>query len=152
MSLLGREGNFSGRAFVNYVQKVTTQPVGAPETDVVGMLWKLRGGIPHWKWLVTTQYTTGPWSVSAVGHYVGGGKFDNTLPDFPGNDTFDGQFWLDLTVRREFVSLELYGAVNNVFNTDPTIIPGFGQTDEPTNTGLYDTHGRRFVVGLRFSL
>ena len=52
-------------------------------------------------------------------------------------------------------SVELFGIVNNLFDTDPPMIPSGaagGINESSTNGQLYDVVGRFFRAGIRFTL
>ena len=51
-------------------------------------------------------------------------------------------------------SVELFGAIENLFDTDPAIAPGGGGgggSNYPTNPVYFDTFGSRFRAGVRFN-
>jgi len=48
--------------------------------------------------------------------------------------------------------VELFGSINNIFDTDPPIAPGGGGgggSNYPTNPVYFDTFGSRFRAGVR---
>jgi hypothetical protein len=51
-------------------------------------------------------------------------------------------------------SVELFGAIENLFDTEPAIAPGGGGgggSNYPTNPVYFDTFGSRFRAGVRFA-
>src|SRR5690606_30505020 len=98
------------------------------------------GGVPHWRGSLTTVYTGGPLSLMLMGRYVGGGKYANAFVE--GVDIDDNsvkaRFYLNGSVAFKVASagdseLELFGAVNNILDKDPPIVPSVYQTPYATN-------------------
>lgn len=110
---------------------------------------------PEWVLNASVNYSDDRLSATIQGRYVGGGSIDNALvgPDHPdynpaspisiADNKVDSRFYVNLSGSyRLSASAEVYGAVNNVANTEPP----FPST---AVAGLYDRIGRSYSLGLR---
>jgi hypothetical protein len=71
----------------------------------------------------------------------------------------DSVFYADLRLGYEFgvgnTTVELWGSVTNLFDTDPPVTPTyapFSGYSTQVNAGVYDVLGRRYTVGLKFRM
>jgi outer membrane receptor protein involved in Fe transport len=128
------------------------------DIDRAGELRRDNSGLPKLRWNASLGYQTERVGLTAQVRYIGGGKYDNTygaeeinIPSVPHKTYLDlsGRVPLKLAAG----TLELFAGVNNVFDTDPAIVPyEFAISALATNPGLYDTIGRYFYTGVRLSL
>jgi outer membrane receptor protein involved in Fe transport len=125
-----------------------SQPSGVPDYTINGFV----------------TYNSDPFSAQVQVRHISEGLFQvtNVGPHQPGFDPLDNNSISDNLVEAvTYVNLnaqfavwqdgdrraELYGVINNLFNTDPPndLPSSFG----PTNNVLYDVVGRTFKLGLR---
>ena len=122
---------------------------------------------PYWQGTAYTSYAQGPFTGTAQLRYVGWGKFNATYkgPEDPGyeptapNSINDNRVASATYVNLagsyrlpefgEGMSVELFGAVNNLFDRDPPVAPG--GNGYPTNPVYFDTYGMTWKVGVRVS-
>ncbi len=99
------------------------------------------------------------------GRYISPGVNQNNNAAGPGlaphrpQTGFRASYYVDMnlsyTVELGGKDLQLYANVTNLFDKDPPITPywgTFGNNAIQTNGGLFDTLGRRFVIGARVKL
>jgi iron complex outermembrane receptor protein len=149
LKILRMDGSLGLRLFGNYVLKNSVTAAGGVPTDTAKNVGRAT-------LLVTGDYTTGPWNVGLQEHWGSGGlsglnsrdKFGNYVR-FPG-DSFNGQWWTDLSLKRSFGKWEAYGSIINLFNRDPHMMPF---NNGVPGAGInFDVQGRRFELGARFKL
>ena len=78
-------------------------------------------------------------------------RYAITLPTSVNNNRVEGRAYLDFAFSQKFAvgsgrEAELFGAINNVFDTDPPAIPS---GNLGTNQVLFDPVGRAFKIGVR---
>ncbi len=169
---------FSGRLgwhlVGNYNDELTrTQPnnagTGLVKTDGAGALGGVLDPIaadnqtlgpvggPKLHFLLSATYSEGPWvgvvqtrflsSAENINGWVDGVNVDN--------NSIPAVAYLDLRLSYRWNDrVQLYGAVDNFFDTPPPIIPnssGDNAAGMNYNTAIYDGLGRQFRVGLRFT-
>lgn len=111
------------------------------------------GAQPRFQLNMQNTYANGPFSFSAQVRYISKGKFDNTWNTSPtttaNRNRVPAVAYLNLFSSYRFGKLELKGAIFNVFDKDPPVVP---QTSarSATNGQLYDKFGRTFRVGLTY--
>jgi iron complex outermembrane recepter protein len=124
-----------------------------------GTITEFRGvfGSPTWKGVVRGTYSQPNWGGTWTVRYFSPMKASSTInstsyervftPNFFYHDVFG---WVKLNKN-----IELSGGLNNLFDTAPPRIPGAeagGANFELSyQSGVYDTIGRTFFVGLRFT-
>ncbi|MET0280189.1 MAG: TonB-dependent receptor [Steroidobacteraceae bacterium] len=115
----------------------------------------LFGGAPRFQANLSLAYERGPLQLMLQERFTSSGSYDATYGPSDINDRHVRAMavtalqlnWQPDT-RRE---LRLFLNVQNVFDADPPIAPDWGFAGSlPTNEGLFDVLGRRYVVGLRF--
>jgi outer membrane receptor protein involved in Fe transport len=162
----GGAESLNGRFLGTWLDENSIQNPGAPRDDRAG---QIGGGLslPKYKLTANLTYANGPVSVFLQERWIDGGKLDRTRVEsdvaIPGVLTIDDNHvraaWytdLRLTYTIDTAggnSWQIYGDVTNLFNEAPPSVPGtMGRagTNE-FNASLYDTVGRRFVAGVRFS-
>jgi iron complex outermembrane receptor protein len=119
---------------------------------------------PHWTMDATATLSFPRVSLTANMRLVGAGRYDNTLigPDEPGYDVtlpnsindnhVEAVTYFNIAANysifeRDDRKVQIYGAIDNLFDRDPPVAPQAIQT----NPYLYDVLGRTYRVGLRFS-
>jgi outer membrane receptor protein involved in Fe transport len=160
-------GSLSARLLATRVTKLqSTTPAGVQ--DRLGQVsnFNRTEGVPKWSGDAFVDYRRGPATLSLQGRFVGPGKFSTILHEGAGealsvNDNHVPAF-VYLTVSAAYRipigaerSVELFGIVNNLTDTDPPFIPSGaagGINESSTNGHFYDVVGRFFRVGLRFAL
>jgi outer membrane receptor protein involved in Fe transport len=123
-------------------------------------------GVPEWTADAFADYSRGPLRLGLQARLVGPGKLSTILHEGAGeansvNDnrvpvfayvTASAAYRLKSSGRR---SAELFAIVNNLFDTDPPMIPSGaagGINESSTNGQFYDVIGRFFRAGLRFTI
>ncbi len=160
-------GNFDLNVNGNYIMDLRS--VGA-----TGLITKLDGvtgnagsltnilGVPQYKIDAVATYSRDNWSLTAHGRYIPESILDPTkigpddaryninLPNSVEENRVDSRFYLDLsgtispTAKIFGAKMQIYGAVNNVFDTEePDQLRLFG------NPLQYDPVGRAFRLGIR---
>ncbi|WP_459664540.1 TonB-dependent receptor plug domain-containing protein [Novosphingobium sp. 11B] len=145
--LLG--GRFSWRNLLTYVDKFE-QSNGAVVTNLANQF--NGAGVARWTGNSTIAYQHGRVGGSLVGRFVGAGKYDNLFVEGVdiNDNTVSSRFYLNLNLRYDLTddgSVQIYGVVNNLLDTDPSIAP---QTTTVTNVAYFDEVGRAFRVGAKF--
>jgi len=156
------DGTMVWRVLGNYTDErtrtslgVTTNGAGALSGDSGLNAGSGLGGQPKFHATVGSTYSEGAWSVTAQARMISSARLtnnlllgqsiynsidDNTVPwvvygDFRGSYRFNDH-------------IQLYGAVDNMFNTPPPNIPGIGGGG--TSCATYDCIGRSYRIGVRF--
>ncbi|MEP7312445.1 MAG: TonB-dependent receptor [Pseudomonadota bacterium] len=172
-------GNMNVRLLATHVLEQSTRVQGAVTlTDQVG---RIGGSIPSgfggsadWTGTLNVGYEHGPFSISVQERYIGSGVIDNTVDDngkplpstaavnanLTGNglvpNAISAWYYTDATLKFKFGSdrrSEVYLTVNNVLDKDPARIPSFFFYGTlATNAQIYDTIGRTYTAGIRFTL
>jgi outer membrane receptor protein involved in Fe transport len=122
---------------------------------------------PYWQGQAYASYAQGPFTGTVQLRYIGPGKFNATYkgPEDPGYDPSRPNSINDNSVSSatyvnlagsyrlpEFgrgMTVELFGAINNLFDRDPPVAPG--GNGYPTNPVYFDTYGMSWKVGVRVS-
>jgi iron complex outermembrane receptor protein len=169
---------FSGRmgwhVVGNYNDELTrTQPnnagTGLVKTDGAGALGGVLDPIaadnqtlgpvggPKLRFLLSATYSEGPWVGVVQTRFLSSAKNINGWVDGVNvdNNEIPAVAYLDLRLSYRWNDrVQLYGAVDNTFDTPPPIIPNNGGDNGAGgnyNTAIYDGLGRQFRVGLRFT-
>jgi len=160
-------GSLSTRLLATRVTKLEfTTPAGVQ--DRLGQVsnFNRTPGVPKWTADVFADYARGPVRLGLQARLVGAGKFSTTLHEGAGeansvNDnhvpafayvTASAAYRLKCPAAR---SVELFAIVNNLFGTDPPMIPSGaagGINESSTNGQFYDVIGRFFRAGARFTI
>ena len=156
------EGNLAWMAVANLNDENTLTQPGTATSDSAGT-----GGIPKWRGTVSVDYTTGPFSATIQGRWIGRNIITNTANTgnlataqtinlYP-TDSFELPFVAYLDLRASYKwndNIQFYGAVDNATNVPPALFPltsGAAPPGVPTNATTYDLLGRQFRLGIRFS-
>ncbi len=135
-------------------------------------LGDLAGSVPKWRGTATLTYNVGAFDVSLIGQYNSSVKYSVSLlgPDDPnydpaaGNSISDNVFpsalYFNLNADFDVVHngrkmFTVFGLINNLFDKDPpdaafALLAGLGSSASSAYDP-YDTIGRTFKVGVRFS-
>ncbi|HEY2401642.1 MAG TPA: TonB-dependent receptor, partial [Steroidobacteraceae bacterium] len=156
-------GEFTSRVLGNYLihENLPTAITGCARTALEGAIGGCLGqnGYPRWKANFSLQYDMSRFGVFVQERFIGGGKADpwniegvtitrNKVPMIT---------YTDLTVSYSIGSvfnapISTYLNVTNLFNRDPpTTVTTGGAYDSITSVDVYDTLGRRFVLGFKTS-
>ena len=120
-------------------------------------------GAPDWNVNASVSYARDRYSITLQTRYISDGVVDprylepgdagyNAANVFTINDNdVDSAIYTALSARYELPmggdrSWELFGAINNLFDKDPPLVP---DAFYPTNTTYFDQIGRTFRVGVR---
>lgn len=116
--------------------------------------------IPEYKGVTRLTWTSGPLGVSLRHRFIDSVTTDRiVLPRTSGgtppaastltNPTFDAKNYLDLSLTYELGdTAELYAGANNILDTDPPIVAGFGGYGN-TFPATYDYAGVTFFMGVK---
>lgn len=160
-------GEASARLLVTHVDDLT---IVSPDNRVLqgaGVHGGTLGGltVPRWQYSLTLGYNQGSFGASVTGRGFGDGIQNSqwiecssacpasTAPYYTiDNNRMPGKFYLDLSLNYEFANLgplsgNLFAAVDNVMNENPTDIALLGYSPGP-----YDLFGRVYRAGIRFKL
>ncbi|AJP70798.1 TonB-dependent receptor plug domain-containing protein [Sphingomonas hengshuiensis] len=159
-------GDFGIRAVGSYVDKLVTIDASGTH-DYAGKLsnFNRTGGVPHLAGNVDLTYRNDTFSLGLLTRIVGAGKYATELTEGSGaantiNDNHVPAYaYMTLTlsqaIRLGNRSVEFFGVINNLMDTDPPMLPSGtigGANETSTNPVYYDTIGRAFKVGFRFKL
>ncbi|MBO9575374.1 MAG: TonB-dependent receptor [Sphingobium sp.] len=171
----GGDENISGRAFASWLLErsetgatgVTTNragQTGIQQSDGVGY------SFPRFKLTSNLTYRNGGFSLFVQGRYISPGKNENNptltaaAAPQPGVSTIahnrvPGVYYVDMRLGYTFElsgkDLEVFANITNLLDKSPPVTPyfaAFGNNSVQTNGGLFDTLGRRFVVGAKVKL
>lgn len=168
MPMLGASGRLSMRALATYVTQLdTVSPSGTLRR--VGTLSNFVGngdtvgGVPSFTGVFDLTYTSDKVMLNLNTRLVGSGKFNNAFREGAGaagtisRNKVPAYAYLSLAGSYKLSvagsDVELFGAVNNLLNTAPPMLPsgtvGFAN-ETSTNPVFYDVLGRMSSLGLRF--
>jgi outer membrane receptor protein involved in Fe transport len=163
-SFLG--GLLSAKVLATRVLKLTfTTPAGVQ--DRLGQVsnFNRTPGVPKWVGDAFFDYTRGRAHLALQARFVGPGVFSTVLHEGTGANSINRNsvpafLYLNPSASYRFRlspgrSVEIFGAVNNLLDTDPPMIPSGaagGINESSTNGQFYDVVGRFFRAGIRFTL
>lgn len=121
---------------------------------------------PRWQGNAWVSYARGPFVGTVQVRQIGSGSFNATyigpdssiydpaLPNSINDNTVPSATYVNLAGSYRLrgssdgpASIELFGAINNLFDRDPPIAPG--GNGYPTNPVYFDTYGAAWKVGVR---
>jgi outer membrane receptor protein involved in Fe transport len=149
-------GYLSGRVTYTHLLKAEQRATStAPSDSTLGEI-----GNPTNKWMLNLGYDYGKFAIKSTVTYIGESYLDNLFMidnSFPYEAGRVGSVtYLDLQTTYSFnKKSQLYFGIDNVLDTKaPPIISGLpgNSTGAETDAGTYDPIGRRFYIGLRYSL
>jgi outer membrane receptor protein involved in Fe transport len=149
-------GDLTFRLIANTINKLLTKTPGAAALDTAGQIGG--AGVPDLSINFSTTYQLDNLRLFMQHRFIAGGPIDRTLTTrqlAPQDNYVEDVFYTDVTAGYTFDvngrELEVYGTVNNLFDTDPPRAPGafffFGTS--PTSSSHYDIIGRRYTIGLK---
>ncbi|QDX28366.1 TonB-dependent receptor [Sphingomonas suaedae] len=150
-------GRLNLRGLANYVAEISTTSNGVTN-DYVGLagISPPPQGLPEWRVNIDANYSIGGFKLGASYRYVDGGKFDtrfNTRVLDIADNTVAGRSYVDLSAAYKLTSaVEIYGRVENLFNTYPPVTPNGITQPTIANSQFFDRRGTFFVVGGRLRL
>ncbi len=154
------EGALALRAYASRLIGYESQQwAGAPvlRFEGINVVGSNPQAFPKWRGSLFVDYSIGAFGVSLAEQYVGSMKLG--IPGSPDRFVHPdvGSVWYtDLTLRADVPAqggnLQLFLTVNNLFDRSPPLIPGTTPgANMPTNFTVYDSVGRAFTAGARFS-
>jgi iron complex outermembrane recepter protein len=159
-------GRLSTRLLATRVLKLQSEtPAGVQ--DRLGQVsnFNRTAGVPKWTADAFADYERGPLRFGLETRLVGAGKFSTILHEGTGANSVNDNHvpaFVYVTASAAYKmwssgkrSIELFGIVNNLFDTDPPMIPSGaagGINESSTNGQFYDVVGRFFRAGIRFSI
>ncbi len=150
-------GVFNSRIAYTYIMKSYNQPTPQADKDYSqGEVGNARN-----RWVLNLGYNIGNLGVAATTTYFGQSYLDDVFmrDNFGSTNKMDGKIkaraYLDLQANYKLGKSEIYFGIDNATATKaPPIISGLpgNTTGAETNASVYDAIGRRYYVGLRYSL
>ncbi len=165
-------GTISFRTLATNTMHYTTDP-GIPGQPILETAGQNSGSTPHWRITADETYENDSFSFTVTERWFSAGKLIDQYIECTSNcpistdivptindNHMPGALYLDIGGTYNIYKggdgrrLELYFKINNILDKDPTAAPQFGNLpiQNGTNPLLYDTLGRRFIVGVRFQL
>jgi outer membrane receptor protein involved in Fe transport len=150
-------GMFNSRIAYTYIMKAYNQPTPQADKDYSqGEVGNARN-----RWVLNLGYNIGNLGVAATTTYFGQSYLEDIFmrDNFGSTNKMDGKVksraYLDLQANYKLGASEIYFGIDNATNTKaPPIISGLpgNTTGAETNASVYDAIGRRYYIGLRYSL
>jgi iron complex outermembrane receptor protein len=110
---------------------------------------------PKFHSTLAATYSKGPWTGTVQGRFIGSARLVNTWVEGVNvdNNAVPAVAYADLRLSYNWTDdIQMYGAVDNVFDTPPPSIPNsLGGGAGNFNLQIYDGLGRQFRVGVRFN-
>jgi iron complex outermembrane receptor protein len=140
----------------NYTESILTfAGLGSPVLQSAGA-----GATPKIKFNFSTNFLDGPVNLGFRIRYIGRDVYSlnpATFYSYNGGVESEPVAYFDLNAAYKFSvdghQFELYGNINNLFNTFVFAPQGNGINENyPTNMSLYDVVGRDYNLGIRFNL
>jgi iron complex outermembrane receptor protein len=109
------------------------------------------------KFNLGATYDEGPWSGTVATRYIGTGRLSNAWTSGVqiDNNAVPAVAYMDLRGTYKWNdNVQFYGAVDNVWDTPPPLTVGTNASTNggsTTNISTYDTLGRMYHAGVRFS-
>jgi outer membrane receptor protein involved in Fe transport len=166
VKLLGGEESIALRAFASWLIERSEIGSSGTKTDRAGQTGiQQTDGIaysfPDFKLTSQATYRNGGVSAFVQGRYIAPGTQENNPgTTLIGHNRVAAVFYVDMRLGYQFRfandrTLELFANVTNLLDRDPPIAPywqAFQNNAIQTNGALFDTIGRRIVVGAKLSL
>jgi outer membrane receptor protein involved in Fe transport len=170
---LSGDGNLNLRLIGTYLyDMIIDTGLGSPPVDYHGQSGPVAsfGSFntqPDWQARAWVTYARNRFTSTFETRYVGSGKLNtlwfesppgaptNTLPLSVNDNSVDDAYYFSWSGSYDFQregqdnALQLFWVINNLLDKDPVIAPGGNAY--PTNPVFFDTIGRRFRAGVRFS-
>ena len=150
----GGDESLALRAFANLALESSTTGATGVRVDREGQTG-LFGGAPGWQANVSLAYLRGPLAISLQERLVSSGTYNATYGPLGIDDNHvRSALYTNLRISwtpASHAGTELYLNIQNLFDEDPPRAPDWGFVGSiPTNEGLFDALGRRFVFGVRY--
>ena len=162
-----RNGQLMLRAYLGYIDEFLTQVTSdQPIIDYAGWSGGGAGGvssaIPHFKGTLSANYTIGDFGIFVQENMIDeldlGPPLNNNTSGVYVNPPISGYYMTDVTLTWQprpvwGQDIELFGSITNLFDRRAPIVNPLIAAGNSLSTinGLYDTTGRAFMVGVRFS-
>jgi len=137
-----RPGSLRFRLLANYVEKfVFDTGVGVPVDTAGDVGSSVSNGVPKWRGTLSATYQDEKIGLDARIRYVGGGLFNQLLPNLV-NNKIDARTYVDIGAQFKVADkLTFFGNISNLFDVDLPLTT--------TSSPHYDSYGRYFTVGAR---
>ena len=167
LRLFGGDESFSARGFASWLFENSQYLAGATKINRAGQTGieqssGLTYALPKFKYTGNITYNNGPLSLFVQARYIAPGTMENAPPNAGTtlvNNRVASAFYMDTRIGYKFpvagTEVELFGSVTNLFDRDPPLTPywtNLSATTTQYNSALFDVLGRRFVVGVKFSM
>ena len=155
--IFGGDESLSVRGFASYIDEASTTITGTSKIDLAGQTGRA-GGTPTWQLNFSLGYANGPFSAYLQERYIDAGVYSVLYDASAINDnTVDPAYYTTIQLAYSHalkgVNVTLFAHINNLFDADPPLAPSWRAGGSfHTNESLFDVLGRRFSVGMRFSL
>ncbi len=161
----GDNESLAARLFGTYLKERSQEVSGSFSDDAAG---DVGAGYPRYRGQATLAYTKGAFKTYLREQYISGGLISRNY--VPGSVTNTNNTTIDLNrVPRAYYTdlhftyspesqaarnMEIYFNIDNLLDKSPPVVPGFSAMggSTPTNTGLYDQIGRRYLLGVHMRL
>ena len=153
-------GNLALHLTGNYVDEQTESAFGTAPYDFAGAMGSdsQYAGLPKMHFTFAATYNDGPWSATAQTRYIGSARLNNYWQTGVqvDNNAVSAVAYLDLRgTYRWNDNIQFYGSVDNTLDSPPPEVVGTNTNNLSLNTAtagsVYDTLGRLYHVGIRFS-
>lgn len=167
------KGNLNMRVIASYLyDMIIDTGLGSPANNYHGQSGPVAsfGGFntqPDWQARVFLTYSLDRFTTTLETRYIGEGTLNALWFDSPAgaasntqinsvtDNSVDSMFYLTLSGSYKLPvhflgsdrSVEVFGVINNLLDSDPPVAPG--GNSYPTNPVFFDTYGARFRVGMR---
>lgn len=165
---VGKLGSLDLRLLTTFYTKLTYVNGGSPVSGKCQngtVTQQAYPSMPCYEITGRATFKSGPFLGGLQVRYIPKGKYGNTyigpqdagydpsLPNSVSNNRVPAITYVDVNAsynlyKRDNASLDIFGVVNNLFDTWPPVAPS---NNIGTNANIYDVIGRRFKVGIRFS-
>jgi len=114
-------------------------------------------GMPKFKTILAATYSQDAWQGTLQGRFIGAAKLNNAWDSLNVDDNeVPPVAYLDLRAAYRWTeNIQLYAAMDNLFNTPPPVVAGTTYSTTPYDVSVrddvYDAIGRQYRIGVRFS-
>ena len=151
------DGGMNVHFWGNYIDSQDQTAAGVPKFDYAGSVGpdSAVSGIPKFRGTASATYLEGPWQGTVQGRFIGEARLNNAWgPLDVDNNHLPFVAYMDLRLSYKWNdSIQIYGAIDNFFNTPPPLTPGTSAVqnfyDQGIRDTVYDAIGRQFRVGVR---
>ena len=152
-------GTLAWHLLGNYTDETTEAVFGATPYDAVGSMGgdSVFTGVPKMHITESASYSDGPWNGTVQGRYIGSARINNAWTAGKQIDwnTVSAVAYLDLRGTYKWNdNVQFYTSVDNTLDIPPPQVVGGGPGTNggtSTNVSEYDTLGRMYHAGVRFS-